>query len=181
MRSVAASSAHDHSTTDAHSGSQLKAGADPLPPPKTIAAYVAENPDKSVAKAMKTLFPKSQPFHRFMARFPGKHSVIKGLSEKELALLEARGPELRRRAGWKLPGEEGDGVEVSELFWKMYLECLPTIERDPLAGYTSPDLLGSTTTMPLSIISLIPDIMKHYRDVIVRAQHEVFLATNYWQ
>ncbi|KLT45387.1 hypothetical protein CC85DRAFT_306614 [Cutaneotrichosporon oleaginosum] len=154
---------------------------DPLPPPKTIAAYMAENPGTSVAKAMAHLFPKSQPFSRFMARFPGKHSVIKGLSEKELAFLESQGPEIRRRAGWKLPGEEGDGVEVSELFWKIYLSCLPTIERDPLAGYTSPDLLGSTTTMPLSIISLIPDIMKHYRDVIVRAQHEVFLATNYWQ
>jgi hypothetical protein len=35
--------------------------------------------------------------------------------------------------------------------------------------------------MPLSIISLIPDIMAHYRDVIVRAEKEVFLVTNYWQ
>jgi len=41
--------------------------------------------------------------------------------------------------------------------------------------------MGSTTTMPLSIISLIPDIMQHYRDVIIRAEKEIFLATNYWQ
>jgi hypothetical protein len=63
----------------------------------------------------------------------------------------------------------------------MYLSLMPTLQRDPLAGLVPPDLLGSTTTMPLSIISLIPDIMQHYRDVIVRAQQEVFLATNYWQ
>lgn len=183
MRSAAVPVARDQSNGDAltsRSESQHKT-TDPLPPAKTIAGYMAENPNKSVAQAMAQLFPKSQPFSRFMARFPGKHSVIKGLTDQELAHLEAQGPEIRRLAGWKLPGEEGEGVEVSPLFWKMYLSVLPTIERDPLAGYTAPDLLGSTTTMPLSIISLIPDIMKHYRDVIVRAQSEVFLATNYWQ
>lgn len=63
----------------------------------------------------------------------------------------------------------------------MYISLLPTLARDPLSGLVPPDLLGSTTTMPLSIISLIPDIMKHYRDVIIRAEKEVFLATNYWQ
>jgi hypothetical protein len=63
----------------------------------------------------------------------------------------------------------------------MYISLLPTLQRDPLSGLVPPDLLGSTSTMPLSIISLIPDIMQHYRDVIVRAQTEVFLATNYWQ
>jgi phosphatidylserine/phosphatidylglycerophosphate/cardiolipin synthase-like enzyme len=58
---------------------------------------------------------------------------------------------------------------------------MPTLERDPLSGLVAPPLIGSTGTMPLSIISLIPDIMRHYRDVIVRAQKEVFLVTNYWQ
>lgn len=64
---------------------------------------------------------------------------------------------------------------------QMYISLLPTLDRDPLSGLVPPDLLGSTTTMPLSIISLIPDIMQHYRDVIIRARTEVFLATNYWQ
>lgn len=63
----------------------------------------------------------------------------------------------------------------------MYLSLMPTLERDPLSGLVPPDLIGSTTTMPLSIISLIPDIMAHYRDVIIRADKEIFLATNYWQ
>lgn len=63
----------------------------------------------------------------------------------------------------------------------MYMSLLPTLERDPLSGLVPPDLMGSTTTMPLTVISLIPDIMQHYHDVIVRAKEEVFLATNYWQ
>lgn len=63
----------------------------------------------------------------------------------------------------------------------MYLSLRPTVARDPLSGLVPPDLLGSTTTMPLSVISLIPDIMQHYHDVIIRAKEEIFLATNYWQ
>lgn len=58
---------------------------------------------------------------------------------------------------------------------------MPTLNRDPLSGLVAPPLIGSTGTMPLTIISLIPDIMRHYRDVIVRAEKEVFLVTNYWQ
>lgn len=130
---------------------------------------------------MHATFPKPNPLSRLCHRFQVKHSVIDGLTDEEMAYWEAEGPELRRKAGWKLPGENGPGVEVSPLFWKMYLSLMPTLNRDPMAGMVAPDLLGSTTTMPLSIISLIPDIMKHYADVIVRAEKEVFLATNYWQ
>jgi phosphatidylserine/phosphatidylglycerophosphate/cardiolipin synthase-like enzyme len=61
------------------------------------------------------------------------------------------------------------------------MSIMPTLDRDPLSGLVAPPLIGSTGTMPLSIISLIPDIMRHYRDVIVRAEKEVFLVTNYWQ
>lgn len=35
--------------------------------------------------------------------------------------------------------------------------------------------------MPLTIISCISDIIQHHYDCIIRAEHEVFLATNYWQ
>ena len=27
----------------------------------------------------------------------------------------------------------------------------------------------------------IPDIMRYYKDLIIDAQHEVILATNYWE
>lgn len=148
---------------------------------RSLSAYMARHPTHSVKKAIRTLYPRDNCFVRLGRRCGKRHSVIKGLTDDEMQRWEAAGPELRRKAGWKLPGEEGPGVEVSELFWKMYLSIQPTIEHDKLSGMTAPDLIGSTTTMPLSIVSLIPDIMQHYRSVIIRAQKEVFLATNYWQ
>ena len=33
----------------------------------------------------------------------------------------------------------------------------------------------------MTIISVIPDIMQHYYDVIVTAQKEVLIATNAWE
>lgn len=41
--------------------------------------------------------------------------------------------------------------------------------------------MGSRGVLPFSVISVIPDIMQHYYDVIIEAEHEVFLATNYWE
>lgn len=56
-----------------------------------------------------------------------------------------------------------------------------TLEADPLAGLVSPSLLGSSGVIPLSIVSVIPDIMRHYAELIVRADAEIILATNYWE
>lgn len=148
---------------------------------RTLASYMAQHPDHAVKKAMRKLFPRPNCFSRVARSVGNGHSVIKGLTESEFKHWESVGPELRRKAGWKLPGEDAPGVEVSDLFWKMYLSIQPTIQHDHLSGMTAPDLIGSTTTMPLSIVSLIPDIMQHYRSVIIRAQKEIFLATNYWQ
>ena len=55
------------------------------------------------------------------------------------------------------------------------------LDADPLAGLVSPSLLGSSGVIPLSIISIIPDIMRHYAELIVRAEAEIILATNYWE
>ncbi|CAG8954511.1 hypothetical protein HYFRA_00004424 [Hymenoscyphus fraxineus] len=45
----------------------------------------------------------------------------------------------------------------------------------------SPPLMGSCGVIPLTIISTLPDIMRHMSNIIVRAEKEVILATNYWQ
>jgi phosphatidylserine/phosphatidylglycerophosphate/cardiolipin synthase-like enzyme len=58
---------------------------------------------------------------------------------------------------------------------------LHTLDADPLAGLVSPSLLGSSGVIPLSIVSVIPDIMRHYAELIVRAETEIILATNYWE
>ena len=46
----------------------------------------------------------------------------------------------------------------------MYADVLTCLTRDPLAGNVSPALIGSQGTIPLSIVSTIPDIMQHYKD-----------------
>lgn len=110
---------------------------------------------------------------------------------------------------------------------QIFYDVLLTLESDPMAGLVSPPLLASTGVIPLSIVSVIPDIIKHcessfYRtsaekgtrrskltrsnfdlslvprpspprlpllfivtppdaDVIVRAETEIFFATNFWE
>jgi phosphatidylserine/phosphatidylglycerophosphate/cardiolipin synthase-like enzyme len=58
---------------------------------------------------------------------------------------------------------------------------LCVLETDPLAGLVSPSLLGSSGVVPLTIVSVIPDIARHYASLIARAETEVLLATNYWE
>jgi hypothetical protein len=62
----------------------------------------------------------------------------------------------------------------------MYHDVLGTYEKDLLANVCSPSLAGSNGVCPLVIISTIPDIARHMSNLIVRAQHEVFLLTNFW-
>lgn len=96
-------------------------GAQHLPPPRLISTHLADHPDHAASKAIHTQFPRANPLIRLFTRFRIKHSVIECLSDAELKKWEAEGPRLRQRAGWKLEGEEGDGVVVSELFWKVSL------------------------------------------------------------
>ncbi|KAK4188266.1 minor cardiolipin synthase ClsB [Podospora australis] len=69
----------------------------------------------------------------------------------------------------------------SGLFLRIYYDALCTLGDDPMRGMVSPSLMGSHGCVPLTIVSVIPDIARHISNVIVRAEREVFLATNYWQ
>ncbi|KAI1656794.1 hypothetical protein F4813DRAFT_381352 [Daldinia decipiens] len=69
----------------------------------------------------------------------------------------------------------------SDLFLRVYHDALSTLDDNLGCGMVSPSLMGSSGTMPLTIISVIPDIMRHMSNVIVRAEKEVFLATNFWE
>ncbi|KAI0859512.1 phospholipase D/nuclease [Xylaria cubensis] len=71
--------------------------------------------------------------------------------------------------------------EPTDLFIQIYHDALLTLEDDPKRGVVSPCLMGSSGTVPLTIISVLPDIVRHMSNLIVRAEKEVFLATNYWQ
>ncbi|KAK3389622.1 hypothetical protein B0H63DRAFT_537638 [Podospora didyma] len=72
-------------------------------------------------------------------------------------------------------------TQPSELFLQIYHDALCTLEDDPLHAMVSPSLMGSCGVVPLTVISVVPDIVRHMSNVIIRAEREVFLATNYWQ
>ncbi|PQE03711.1 iq calmodulin-binding motif protein [Rutstroemia sp. NJR-2017a BBW] len=72
-------------------------------------------------------------------------------------------------------------TQPSELFLKMYHDALCTLDNSVSGCMVSPPLMGSCGVIPLTVISVVPDIMRHMSNLIVRAEKEVILATNYWQ
>lgn len=65
---------------------------------------------------------------------------------------------------------------------QVYEDVLCTLDKShPLVGMCSPPLMGSNGVCPLVVISTIPDICRHMSNLIVKAHHEVFLATNFWK
>ncbi|KAI1830175.1 hypothetical protein DTO006G1_8602 [Penicillium roqueforti] len=71
-------------------------------------------------------------------------------------------------------------VETSDLFLKVYHDVLCCLENNPMSGVVSPRLLGSTGVLPLTIVAPLPDLCRHLANCIARAEHEVFLGTNFW-
>lgn len=88
-------------------------------------------------------------------------------------------------------------TETSELFLKVgeylrrsfsrlihsiqvYHDALCSLEKNPMSGVVSPPLLGSTGVLPLTIVAPLPDLCRHLANCIVRAEHEIFLGTNFW-
>ena len=73
-----------------------------------------------------------------------------------------------------------EGTEPSELFLRAFHDVLGTLEKDPLASCCSPSMIGTTGYNPFAIIGPLWDIVRHMSNLIVRAEKEVLLATNYW-
>ncbi|CAP80819.1 Pc12g11920 [Penicillium rubens Wisconsin 54-1255] len=71
-------------------------------------------------------------------------------------------------------------VGTSDLFLKVYHDALCCLAENPMSGVVSPQLLGSTGVLPLTIVAPLPDLCRHLANCIVRAEHEVFLGTNFW-
>ncbi|KAF8832131.1 hypothetical protein HHX47_DHR1001116 [Lentinula edodes] len=80
-----------------------------------------------------------------------------------------------------IPGNFGS-ISPSPLFHSIYQSILRNLAAsgDALAGMVSPPLIATSGVVPLTIIAPLPDIVKHMSNCIVRAQKEVFLATNFW-
>ena len=98
---------------------QPDAGPSVSPAPKLISTHLIAHPSDSAKKAIKKVFPGPNPVLRLARRFRVKHSVISGITPAEEKRWNAEGAALRRKNGWRLEDEAGDGVPVGELFWKV--------------------------------------------------------------
>lgn len=152
---------------------------------KTLTAAFATSPDSSPGELGKTLYAEHHHGIHKPNATGGITATIRDMLKTGHAPDEAKEavreddptPEDLDRAA-----ECGQfGTRPTDLFLKVYHEVLKTLDVDPWAGAISPPLLGSRGVVTLSIISVIPDIIQHHYDCIVKAEHEVFLATNFWQ
>lgn len=128
----------------------------------SVSSELAKNPTQSVGDVAHTLYGSSI-----------KTTVENKMPEKRHEHSE---DDLARA---RKCGRFGD-AEPSELFLRAFHDVLGPLEKDPLAGVVSPSLIGSTGVVPFVVIGPLNDICRHMSNLIVRAEKEVLLATNYW-
>lgn len=147
---------------------------------KTLTAAFAASPESSPGQLAKTLYAEH---HKKRISSGGYVETFMGMLQRGNAQETQRIPPGEpTQADLDRAAECGDfGSRPSDLFLKIYCDVLATLDTNPWAGVVSPPLLGSRGVVNLSIISVIPDIIQHHYDCIVRAESEVFLATNFWQ
>ncbi|KAI1502402.1 hypothetical protein F5X99DRAFT_408132 [Biscogniauxia marginata] len=131
---------------------------------ESVSSYLAADPSLAPGEAWKKLFGHV-------------NNLSHGGNIRDIGKDVLTNEELRKT---RFCGKWGAN-EPSDLFLRMYHDALCTLNDNPAYGMVSPSLMGSTGTMPLTIISVIPDIVRHMSNLIVRAEDEVFLATNFWQ
>ncbi|KAJ7063464.1 hypothetical protein C8F01DRAFT_1133150 [Mycena amicta] len=128
---------------------------------ETVSSLVAKNPAMAPGDAWKKLY----------GHLPTGSAALR---EQHAPLTQDDLDQARKCGKW------GD-TEPSDLFLALYHDAVNALEHDVGCGMVSPPLMGSSGTVPLSVISVVPDIMRHMSNLIVRAENEVVLATNYWQ
>ncbi|KAI1143088.1 IQ calmodulin-binding motif protein [Hypoxylon sp. FL0543] len=136
--------------------------------PESVSSLVAQDPSLTPGEAWKKLFGHHD------------HDIAGyGLKEdiRDIGKGSISSQELQRAQSCGKWGSQ----EPSDLFLRIYHDALCTLDHNLECGMVSPSLMGSSGTMPLTIISVIPDIVRHMSNLIVRAKKEVFLATNFWQ
>ncbi|KAI0872686.1 phospholipase D/nuclease [Hypoxylon argillaceum] len=131
----------------------------------SVSSLLATNPDLTPADAWQKLFH----YNSVGSAIQEHHRTTGSAPTTDEELQRAR-----------LCGKWGS-KEPSDLFTRLYHDALCTLDDDPGRGMVSPCLMGSCGTVPLTIISVLPDIVRHMSNLIVRAEKEVFLATNFWQ
>jgi hypothetical protein len=132
----------------------------------SVSHVIQDDPSKSPSQAIKELFGSHQnsvPDDR--SSQSSKSSDKSTISARQIATDEA----LVRA---KQCGRFGD-CEPSELFLRMFHDALLALEHDPLAGVVSPSLMGSTGTVPLTVIGVVWDICRHMVCYIAKSAFEM--------
>ena len=62
----------------------------------------------------------------------------------------------------------------------MYAQCLLTLEENPLNGLCSPPLMGSHGVVPLTVISVIPDIIQVNHSYLLEVK-ALLTGTSIWR
>ncbi|KAI7914537.1 phospholipase D Active site motif protein [Pyricularia oryzae] len=131
--------------------------------PEDVSSLLASNPDITPNEAWEQLYGKGSDSG------PGvTNAIVNGA------------PPLERLERAARCGKWGEN-RPSDLFLEMYHDALTTLDEDLTQGVVSPSLMGSNGVMPLTVISTIPDIVRHMANLIVAAEHDVLIATNFWQ
>lgn len=119
--------------------------------------------------------PSKEPTHFANTLYGGEHLAI--TERKPSHVRQPADPAELQRA--RECGNWGES-EPSELFLQCFHAALCSLEHDPLAGMVSPSLMGSNGVLPVTVMAPVPDICRHMANLIVKADKEVFLATNFW-
>ncbi|KAJ5700884.1 hypothetical protein N7493_011930 [Penicillium malachiteum] len=137
-------------------------------------------------KTAGTIFKKLYEHHEIPHPHHQEHGAH-GLSAEEIEEFEKKTAVQKALAA----GNWGS-TEPSELFLQrndtmlitvksqIYHDVLGSLDKEPSTGVVSPPLIGSRGVVPLTIIAPLPDLCRHLAKCIARAEHEVFLSTNFW-
>ncbi|PVF93099.1 IQ calmodulin-binding motif protein [Serendipita vermifera] len=129
----------------------------------TVSSELAKDPTLAPGDVYKKLYGKS--IRNAQSKKPSRQ-LTDSVSQPELKRAEECGH-------W-------GPTKPSELFLRMYHDALCALDQSVESAVISPPLIGSYGVIPLTIMSTVPDIMRHMSNLIVRAEKEVIIATNYW-
>ncbi|KAJ5928499.1 hypothetical protein N7466_007455 [Penicillium verhagenii] len=137
---------------------------------QTVTSELAQDPSQTPGTIFKKLYDHHEVPHPHLKEH-GAH----GLSKEEIEEFEKKDAVQKALAC----GHWGS-TEPSELFLQIYHDVLGSLDKEPSTGVVSPPLIGSRGVIPLTIIAPLPDLCRHLGNCIARAEHEVFLGTNFW-
>ncbi|ROT40726.1 phospholipase D active site-containing protein [Sodiomyces alkalinus F11] len=143
---------------------------------KSVSLLLAKEPSLTPSEAWDQLYGKSWQHHQHQHRHEAEKDSHPANSSGDVAPSGGLSS-LDKASALATWGK----TQPSDLFLQIYGDSLRTIDDRLDQAVVSPSLMGTSGTVPLTIISTTPDIARHMSNLIVRAEKEILLFTNYWQ